>query len=470
MIKGRPPQPRRVLLTELLWFVKLRWLAGSAVVVGAWIDWRWLKASDWPLGLLAIGASILLYNAVISWWTRHEAQRAAASSSRLNLIAGTEVLLDLSGLTLICLWTGGAASPFIAFFVFHMVFASILLPARMAYGGAVAAAALLGGSLLATTRWPHEFETIFRLAVFFFTLLFTVHLANRLTRALRRQRRKLFRRNRRIQLMSRKLNKQQLALAQHEKMIALGHMAAGVTHEITNPLASMDSLLQLMLRMPQRLNEASVQTLREQISRIHRIVQQMKTFARPADMQSQITPLNDIVVSALEMLRYDTRLRRLQVLNDLTPESPAVKVYPQAMEQVLVNLIQNAIDAMEETAEPRLILRTGAGETACTIEVIDNGHGIRPELMPRVFEPFFTTKPLGRGTGLGLSISYSLIRKQDGTLEAHNVAGGGARFVIRLPRIAPPAAPPGGIAAPSDGSRIREAADNPVSISENPLP
>jgi signal transduction histidine kinase len=278
-------------------------------------------------------------------------------------------------------------------------------------------------------------------------LLLVVQFAGHLSRSVRRHRRKLVRQNRRIRAMSRRLKRHQRALVQHEKMVALGQMAAGVAHEIANPLASMDSLLQLMQRKPERLTGQTVGTLREQVDRINQIIQQMTRFAHPVDSEWSWTPLNEVAAQALRMARMDKRFRSVRVVEDYAPEIGEVRMLPHAMQQVLVNLMINAADAMAGRAEPTLTVRTRSvsgtngkwevedepnGQWA-VIEVTDNGQGIRPEHLHRIFEPFFTTKPVGQGTGLGLSISYSLMRKQGGRLEVRSEVGKGSTFTAWLP-------------------------------------
>jgi C4-dicarboxylate-specific signal transduction histidine kinase len=233
--------------------------------------------------------------------------------------------------------------------------------------------------------------------------------------------------------MTSQLRRQQQALIQHEKMVAMGQMAAGVTHEIANPLASMDSVLQLMQRRPEKLRPESVQTLREQVSRIHQIITQMKAFAHPAEMQRQTLALNDVVNASIDMVRFDKRVQAVEVERRFDPEAGVIELLPQALQQVLVNLTINALDPMNDVQHPRLIVRTERREGWCVIEVTDNGHGITPEHMDRLFEPFFTTKPVGKGTGLGLSISYSLVQKQGGSISVRSEPGRGTTFTIRLP-------------------------------------
>jgi len=260
-----------------------------------------------------------------------------------------------------------------------------------------------------------------------------VYVANVITRDLRRHRRRLLRKNRRIRTIKDQLERHQEMMIQQEKMAGLGQMAAGVAHEIANPLASMDSVLQLMLRNPQKVTTQNIETLRQQVARIHRTVQQMTAFAHPLESQWRTMPLNEVVEGAQRLVTMDGRWRRARIEADLDPATGSIALLPQAVEQVLVNLIFNALDAMQGTEQPVLRLRTWRSERWCCIEVSDNGEGIRPEHLNRVFEPFFTTKPVGKGTGLGLSISYSLIRKQGGDIKVHSVPGAGATFTIRLP-------------------------------------
>jgi C4-dicarboxylate-specific signal transduction histidine kinase len=282
-------------------------------------------------------------------------------------------------------------------------------------------------------RWPLEQPDKLVLLGWAITLALTVYLTNRITRGLRCQRRRLLRQNRRIRAMSRDLRRHQQAMIQHEKMVAMGQMAAGVTHEIANPLAAIDSVLQLVQRRPERMKPETVATLREQVARIHQIIQQMKTFAHPAEQDRQTLGLNDVVEQALHMVRFDERLKRVTVDRRLAADAGDVPMLPRALQQVMVNLVANALDAMADTPDPRLTITTARHNGWATVEVSDNGHGIAPEHVEHLFEPFFTTKPIGKGTGLGLSISYSLIRKQGGSISARSEPGVETAFVVRLP-------------------------------------
>lgn len=240
-----------------------------------------------------------------------------------------------------------------------------------------------------------------------------------------------------LRALNRTLQRQQQTMMQNEKMTAMGQMAAGIVHEISNPLSSMDSVLQLVQRHPERLNEQTVGVLREQVRRIHNTIRQLTDFAHPNDAAWEVRPLNDIVAGALEMVRFDRRLRGVKVQLELDPAVGCSRVMVHALLQVLVNMVLNALDAMAGVTSPALSVATRVTDGWNVIEIRDNGQGISPEHLPHVFDPFFTTKPIGHGTGLGLSISYSLVKRHGGECEVSSRVGEGATFRVLLPIATP---------------------------------
>lgn len=418
------------LALELAWFIRLRWLAGISVAVSGALDRFVLHWHSWSGQVLFLGAVILLYNVALLAALKKERQTKRSDLLRLAM---AQLLLDLVCLALLTGCTSGLHSPILGFFVFHMVFSSLLLPRALAYGSALAAIALLVAALAWTDQIPRTHTEGLALMGFSLTLLMTVALTNHITRDLRRQRRRLARQNKRIRAMARRLWQNQRAMIRQEKMVALGQMAAGIAHEVTNPLANMDGLLQLTQHKPERMNADAISKLREQIARINTIVQQMRSLIHPADGHQQRLPLNDLVAQTIEMVRIDSRAKRFGIQADLAPDVGVVVVRPQALQQVLVNLLLNSLDALAEVREPKLIVKTSRRERWYVIEVIDNGGGIKPEHMERVFEPFFTTKPVGKGTGLGLSISYNLIRRLGGMIDVTSQVGVGTTLTVHLP-------------------------------------
>jgi len=436
---GPPPKDRRAspLLLQLHWFVRLRWLAGATVILVAFANGQWLHWYPLTGHLAGVGVIILAYNAMLYGLMRRatprEGLKERPSAVWLATASWAQVMLDLGCLTFLTLWTGGAHSPLLGFYVFHMVFASLLLPRHMSYGAATAALLLLAGGLGATRELPRDLYDWLTLAGWAVTLWLTVYLTNRITKSLRRQHRRVVQQKKRILHMGRRLRRQQQTMIQHEKMVAVGQMAAGVAHEIANPLASMDSLLELMQRHPERDRPDRVASLREQARRIQQIVHQMTTFAHPGEALGQPKGVNEVIETALAMMQFDARLKKVRVEKQLAPEAGSLRIESRSVEQVLVNLMMNALDAMEGQPEPRLEIRSARDGKGWLIEVADNGHGIAQEHLERLFEPFFTTKPVGKGTGLGLAISYSLIRKLGGHIDVRSEKGRGATFTIHLP-------------------------------------
>jgi C4-dicarboxylate-specific signal transduction histidine kinase len=436
------------LSAHLRWFVQLRWIAGAAVVALAAVDWSLLHWHARAPQLAVMGLIILGYNMLL----RQLLSKVTGRPALMPLVWG-QLLADMTCLTALTLWTGGVHSPVAGFFVFHMVFSSLLLSQRKAFASAVAAILILMTGLVIEHQWPQLLGDRLALLGLCTTLILTVYLANQITRSLQRQRARLLRQNRHIRHMSEQLARTRQAMIQHEKMVALGQMAAGVAHEVANPLASMDSLLQLMIRKPERIQPEKLATLREQIDRINQIVRQMKTFAHPVDMQLQTQDLNQVVDEAIAMVQMDRRWKNIELVKHFDLKAGSLALAPQVLHQVLVNLIINSLDAMEQTPHPRLTVGTQRRDDLCVIEITDNGHGIVPENLDRLFEPFFTTKPVGQGTGLGLSISYSLIQRQGGSISVRSRPHVATTFTVRLP-----------------DSRGRERSQSPVASSEKPGP
>jgi two-component system NtrC family sensor kinase len=269
------------------------------------------------------------------------------------------------------------------------------------------------------------------------------------------------------------LKKAQSQLVHNEKMAALGQLVAGIAHEINNPLSfvynnvvvlerDVASLRELLLlyrqaeplldrelpdvaaRLKQRAEEMDLTyTLenldgltgraREGLRRIQQIVKDLRAFARLDETDLQETDLNANIVSTLNLIQGEARSREVELVTDLGA-IPYVVCFPARINQVILNLVVNAIDAC--AAGSRVTVRTRPDASDVLIEVEDTGTGIDPAIRERIFDPFFTTKPQGKGTGLGLSISYGIIQGHGGTIHVDSTPGQGTCFRIRLPRVA----------------------------------
>lgn len=225
-------------------------------------------------------------------------------------------------------------------------------------------------------------------------------------------------------------------LAQSSKLAALGEMSAAVSHELNQPLAAMKTYLAgaRLLLQRKRPDEAlsSFQRIDDLIERMGAITRQLKSYARKGGEAFEAVDMRQCVSSALAMMEPQLKLRVVKINRSLPRQPVMVLVDRLRLEQVLINLLRNALDATKDVAQPEIDLILSAGETA-TLTVRDNGRGI--EDLENLFEPFYTTKAPGEGVGLGLAISSSIVADLGGRLTARNSDEGGAVFDLQLPII-----------------------------------
>jgi two-component system NtrC family sensor kinase len=250
-------------------------------------------------------------------------------------------------------------------------------------------------------------------------------------------------------------------LIQSEKMSAIGQLVSGVAHELNNPLAGISAFAQLLLtekRFPPDQRTAA-EMIYAEARRASRIVQNLLTFARQHKPERTSTSVNQVLDDTLELRGYELRVRGIEVIRDYEEQVPETMADAHQLQQVFLNLITNAEQAMEKRQRDtqRLMVRTRRAGERIRIEIEDTGPGIPSNLLERIFNPFFTTKPTGSGTGLGLSISLGIVREHDGKIWAENAPAGGARFVIELPLVATSseAEHPHAPAAQTQGDRLR---------------
>ncbi len=213
----------------------------------------------------------------------------------------------------------------------------------------------------------------------------------------------------------------------------MGRLAAGVAHEIGNPLASISSLVQeLQTEEVTPFVKGSLATINQHVHRIARIVRNLGDFARLYPRQKVSTNLKDILENTLNLVRYDKNFRKIEIHTDVQ-ETPALKIDPDQIQQVFLNLILNARDAMPDGGNLDITVKHADGNVEMLFK--DTGRGIDPEVKDKVFDPFFSTKGPTQGTGLGLSICYSIIKDHGGTIEIDSEKGRGTQFTIRIPAV-----------------------------------
>ncbi len=230
-------------------------------------------------------------------------------------------------------------------------------------------------------------------------------------------------------------------LRHSQKLAAVGELAAGVAHEINNPMASIQSQIGLardLITMPNQTTTDEKEILSclddvgRQVQRCSRIVESLLRFSRPSEPRLVPIDLNQTVEEAIRFTRSLPKIKSVEVSFEPCPDLPTVLSDPQGIQQILVNLLVNAADASPHRG--KISIATGCcGAGKVTVQMRDNGSGIDPRLVERVFEPFFTTKPPDEGTGLGLSISYGIAQSLGGTLELHSPPQGGTCATFTLP-------------------------------------
>jgi PAS domain S-box-containing protein len=219
---------------------------------------------------------------------------------------------------------------------------------------------------------------------------------------------------------------------QSEKLAVIGQLAAGVAHEIGNPLASISFLVQVI----QRKNEDEVlrdqlYIIKENIDRISNIVRELVDFSRPPSYERVVIQITDVIKTAVGIVKYDKRVKKVNFETDFDPDLPLVRIVPDQMLQVFVNILINALDAIG--GRGNIKVNSHHTDNMIFIEISDNGCGMNDETLNKIFNPFFTTKDVGKGTGLGLSVSYSIVKKFNGEILVESELERGSKFIIKLP-------------------------------------
>ena len=228
-----------------------------------------------------------------------------------------------------------------------------------------------------------------------------------------------------------KILEQQLVRSQ--KMESIGTLAAGIAHEVGNPLTAISSLVQVIERTT--TDEASKERLNlinNQVTRITKIIRNLVDFSRPSADIIKETDVNKVIQDALNIVQYGKRVKNIQFTLELADQLPKIRSVSDQLTQVFINLLINAIDSLD--GKPGSIaVRSFEKDRVVTIEVKDTGKGILDDDREKIFEPFFTTKEVGKGTGLGLWVSYGIVKTFGGDIAVDSAVGKGTRFTITFP-------------------------------------
>jgi signal transduction histidine kinase len=474
----------RELLHRLGWFIRVRWLliAGLAIVV---LVCAYVLRVEFPVAkTLAVGGIVLSYNVGFVLYHRLYRSRRLPRLTTSGVEAGLQIALDLLALTTLVHFTGGAENPFVSFYLFHAIVGSTLLTRReawlvgfVAFAMFFALVALEYGGLL-----PHWHVTplssacmhrnaaylLLVLIAFGVTLFSIISVTCTIVSNLRTReqqlvvtQRALVKKSNDLAEANATLTEKQKQLVQNEKQASLGQLVAGIAHEINNPvqfihanMAIVSEALGEMLpvldahsaaRPGLRIARLDYAFLRQQLpvllrdmsegaARIGAIVRDLKTFARRDEGRlDESVDVNEAVRASVRLLHG--QLKRFHLKEDLEPELPRLKGNLTQLEQVVVNAVENAAQALDGRADGEIRIRTRveSGGDYVRLSVEDNGPGIAPEVRDRIFDPFFTTRQRTGGTGLGLAITYGIIEQHRGRIEVDTEVGAGTAFHFLLP-------------------------------------
>lgn len=471
------------LLMRLRVFVNMRWLAISGVLVATLVASQVFHIGFPVVAVYSVCGFMVLYNLLFLFQARSlSKEKPGQIIGRAIAYSNVHILFDLVALAVLLHFTGGIENPFIFYFVFHAIIASISLSYRATYSLATSALALvllLVG--LEYAGWiPHynlngfadpalyqngsyvlavliTLATVLYGATYMTTTISgelrkrqrqVVELGNQLlekkTEEVAREKEmqeKLSAAYRELSESHEQLKQSQEQLIQAEKLTSLGQLAASIAHEINNPLAGVLVYTQLLSNkikgegIPREQALEYLSKMELELIRSSRLVSNLLDFARQSPPAFRKVSLNDVINRALDLVAHSAELQHVVIIKELDASLPPVLADFDQLNQVSTNMILNAIQAMPQGG--KVVLHTSATNGELRMDFKDTGHGISPENMRKLFTPFFTTKPEVKGVGLGLAISYGIIKRHQGRIEVNSKEGEGTTFSIFIPRTTP---------------------------------
>jgi signal transduction histidine kinase len=412
------------------WFVRLRWIACLLVLASVSLG-KFLGAIPDARPHYLVAAAMLAYNAF--FWGRQRAWEATQKSVDRHITA--QILCDVAALTLLLYFSDLPRNPFLFYYVLPMVISGMYLRGRSSYAIAVLVTVLVGGLILSEhLQWLPRYtlhvsrDAELPLGGFYLLTLFLAF-ASTLWMTL------YFVISIRVYV-----DRAHEEIRQKEKMVGIGQLVAGISHQIANPL---DGVQNCLRRIGERLKDDAhwteyVKMMEEALDRIEKTTKRVQAFARPRGLTLQDTSVNAAVESTVQLI--GTRHGDGISIQTELGEVPLVRGDPYTLQEVLFNLCINAMAAMPQGGVLKLRTFTpgphdeSAGHVA--VEVSDTGIGIPLGNLEKIFEPFFTTRAENGGTGLGLALCRMLIAEMDGSIQVRSELNQGSTFTLILQRAA----------------------------------
>jgi signal transduction histidine kinase len=413
------------------WLVRLRWIAILGIAFVATVSW-WLGLLDTALPILGVIVFMALSNLALEL----TAARAAACLPWACRLFMAHLGIDLVALTVLLHFAGGIENPFALCYVFPVMIGALVCPGRTGYVLAGLAFALYAAmALLEWGGWLHHYPVrvipyspglwqsapylVGALLVMGATLAVVTVLSSATMQRLRRS------------LEAERALRQRLG--QQERLALIGEVVAGVVHELGTPLNGVRNSFRALRRNPEGfLKRADIlQLMDEALDRMAFISRRVLTLTRDPRIEKQPIDVNEIVERTLAELQHRMDAVGVSLERRLAPGLPAISADGVAVGEVITNLVNNALDAVE--AGGRVMVETSNSHGSVEIRVIDSGPGIPEAARARLFEPFHSTKPVGKGTGLGLAISKRLVEAHGGGIAVDSRAEEGTTVTVRLP-------------------------------------
>ncbi len=229
------------------------------------------------------------------------------------------------------------------------------------------------------------------------------------------------------------LRKTENQLIQSDKVASLGKLAAGVAHEINSPLTGILTYSSLLLqaKKDEDPDKEDLEVIVNETNRCKKIVKGLLDYARQTEPRKTLSDINEVADKSIDLISHQASLQNVKIEKKLQPDLPKIMIDVGQIQQVFINILLNAIEAMPQGGT--LTLSSGMDDQMVALRFADTGIGIPEEILPKILDPFFTTKEQGRGTGLGLSVSYGIIERHRGKLEVKSKVGEGSTFTVKLP-------------------------------------
>jgi signal transduction histidine kinase len=472
------------LFDRLGWFIKIRWVFLSGLLLTTFIALRWFRIDLPYLKILAVAGFILIYNTALYIHHALIIRKGKPDARATRIEANFQIGADYVSLSAVIHYAGGVENPFVFFYLLHVIIGSIILSRPQVWAHGLLAYLLF---LTVVLLEYHEILPHYKLQGLFIrpehqnlwyilavsislliALLSAIYMSSTIVMSLRTREYELMQTRSMLQKKSqdfeeanRELREKQMLLVQSEKLASLGQLSAGMAHEINNPIQfiqgnmrilseAMETILPILDRhveanpdfMIARLQypffRQHIRTLLDDMTsgtvRIADIVKDLKKFARLDEGSlDQDVDVNEVVASSLRLVH--NKIKHYRIVTDLDPDLPEIKGNATEIEQVVVVNLINASEALGDRADGQIKVGTARGPEGTSVEIYisDNGPGMTEEVKQKLFDPFFTTKQRTGGTGLGLSITYGIIKDHNGSIDVDTRLGEGTTFRYRFP-------------------------------------